>query len=114
MPRTGFGGDFGGCFASQAGVRSHGVVVLLPGGEFDAGVTDRGEQRLVQAFVPEPPVEAFHEAVLHRLSRRDVVPVDAPLLAPSQDRHTGQFGAVAYPELSVRGVVIALFIGSER
>jgi len=35
-----------------------------------------GEQVLVEAFVTQPAVEAFHEAVLHRLARCDVVPFD--------------------------------------
>jgi len=75
-------------------MRSCFVVVLLPGGEFDAGMPDRGEERFVQAFVAEPSVEAFHEAVLHWFAWRDVVPLNGSLLAPSQDRHAGQFRAV--------------------
>ena len=83
MPRTGYRGDFGGCFTAQARMGSDGVVVLLPGGEFDPSVTDRREQHLVQAFVAEPSVKAFHKAILHWLAGCDVVPVDGPLLAPS-------------------------------
>ncbi len=54
----------------------------------------RGEQRLVEALVPEAPVEALDEAVLHRLARRDVVPFDLPLLGPSEDRAGGELRAV--------------------
>ncbi len=73
---------------------SDGVVVLLPGGKLDAGVSDRREERFVQAFVAEPAVEAFNEAVLHWLAGRDIVPVHGSFLAPAQDRYTGEFGAI--------------------
>ena len=39
-----------------------------------------GDQPLVEAFVPQPPDEALYEAVLHRLSWRDVVPINLSLL----------------------------------
>ena len=51
------------------------VVVVPPCGEHEPGVRQRGEQRLVEAFVAQTAVEV-HEAVLHRLARRDVVPLD--------------------------------------
>jgi hypothetical protein len=50
--------------------------------------------RLQKAFVPQPADEALYEAVLHRLSWRDVVPLDLSLLLPSQDRIGSQFSAV--------------------
>ena len=39
-------------------------------------------------------VEAFDEAVLHRLARRDEVPVDAVSFAPGQHGVRGELGAV--------------------
>src|SRR3546814_17006888 len=39
-------------------------------------------------------VVALDIAVLLRLARRDVVPLDRSLLRPSQDRQAGQLGAV--------------------
>lgn len=42
------------------------------------------EQVLIEALVVEP--EALDEAVLHRLVRRDVVPLDAAVLLPSEHR----------------------------
>jgi hypothetical protein len=48
----------------------------------------------VQAFVPEPPIEALDEAVLHRLAGRDVVPLDADGLRPAQHGVRGQLGVV--------------------
>ena len=54
----------------------------------------RSEQRLVEAFVAQPPVEALDEGVLCRLAGRDIVPGDPPLGRPAQDRHAGQLRSV--------------------
>src|SRR3546814_2071702 len=70
------------------------VVIVLPGRQHDPGLSQRGKQRLVEQFVPQPTVEALDEAVLLRFARRDVMPFDPLLLAPAQDRHAGQLGAV--------------------
>src|SRR6266516_2011869 len=43
---------------------------------------------------PQAPVEALHEAILHRFARRDVVPLDVAILFPSQDGVRGELGAV--------------------
>lgn len=69
-------------------------VVVLPGTDLLPGLAEGREQCLVQQLVPEAPVEALDEAVLHRLARRDVVPFDAGALAPRQDRHRGQLRVV--------------------
>ena len=50
-----------------------------------AGMPIAGEEPLVEALVAQPTVEALHEAVLHRLARRDVVPFDMPVFLPCQD-----------------------------
>ena len=70
------------------------VVVVPPGFQLPAGMGEAGEDRLVQELVPEPGIEALDESVLIGLARRDVVPLDAPLLRPAQDHHAGQFGPV--------------------
>ena len=44
------------------------------------------EEVLVQALVPEAPVQALDEAVLDGLAGRNVAPRDAALLLPAQDR----------------------------
>jgi hypothetical protein len=54
----------------------------------------RGEQRLVQAFIAQSANEALSKGVLLRLAGRDVVPADLAVLAPRQDRHAGRLGAV--------------------
>ncbi len=65
---------------------SSGVVVLLPLGDGLLGMIKAEEQSFVQQLVPHPPVEALHEAVLHGLSGRDVMPVDGMVLRPGKDR----------------------------
>ena len=70
------------------------IVVVAPCRNQLAGMAQPGEEVLVQAFVAEPAVEALHEAVLHGLARRDVVPLDMALLLPLQDGVRGQLGAV--------------------
>lgn len=52
------------------------------------------EQGFVQQLVAHPPVEAFAEAVLHRLARRDEVPFHLMILRPGEDRVGGELGAV--------------------
>ena len=53
-----------------------------------------GEQPLVEELIAQPSDEALHEAVLHWLARRDVVPLDLAILLPGQDGVRGQLGAV--------------------
>ena len=40
------------------------------------------------------PLKGLHEAVLHGLAGRDVVPFDLPILLPCQDGIRGQLGAI--------------------
>ena len=41
---------------------------------------------LIEAFVPQPAIEAFDKAILHRLSGSNVVPLDVAILLPFEDR----------------------------
>ncbi len=75
-------------------MRSDGVVVVFPGRQSGSRVGERGEQRLVQEFVAQTSIEALYEGVLRWLAWGDVVPFDAGLLRPAQDRHTGKLGPV--------------------
>src|SRR5262245_40853691 len=52
------------------------------------------EQVLVEALVAQPSVEALHKAVLHRFTRRDVVPFDVVFLLPGQDSVRCELAAV--------------------
>jgi hypothetical protein len=54
----------------------HVVVVAPPILQRQAGLHERGEQSLVRKLVAQATVETFDEGVLHRLARRNVVPVD--------------------------------------
>jgi hypothetical protein len=47
----------------------------------------------IEALVAEATVQALDEAVLHRLARRDVVPLDLAIFLPLQDRPRCQLGA---------------------
>ena len=102
MPLIGAGCKLHRCEAAQAAVRPAGVVVDPPGLEDPAGVLLAHEQMLVQALVTQPADEALGKAILHRLARRDVMPVNAALLLPGQDRVRGQLGAVARREQAGR------------
>src|SRR5438477_12717096 len=79
---------------TETAVRPDGVVVEPPFGQSRSGMRERAEQRLVQQFVAQSAVEAFDERVLRRFGGRDVMPVDAGLLPPAQDRHARELGAI--------------------
>ena len=49
-------------------MRSVQIIVVPPVVDDLAGMAVAGEQILVEALVPEAPVEAFHKAVLHGFS----------------------------------------------
>src|ERR1700761_6499158 len=70
------------------------IIVMLPCRQHSASLSQRGEQRLVQAFIAQPADEAFRERVLLRLARCDVVPPNLALLAPAQDRGAGQLRTI--------------------
>ncbi len=86
-------GELRWCFSSELRVRSRIVVVGPPMSEFDPGLGQRSEQRLVQ-FVSEAAIEAFDEGILRRLAGCDVMPGDAALIGPCQDGVAGQLFAV--------------------
>ena len=94
MPLAGAAGELGGCHATEAAVRTHGVVVRAPCLDDPSRRSQRGEQVLVQALVAQATIEQFHKAVLLRLAGRDVMPLDAGVLASGEHGMTGQFGAV--------------------
>ena len=62
------------------------VEVCAPCRHQIAGMAQAVEQMLVQAFVAHAAIEAFHEPVLHRFARCDVVPVDLAIFLPFEDR----------------------------
>jgi hypothetical protein len=49
---------------------------------------------LIQALVPDPPVQALGIAVLTRLARRNVMPFDTAFLCPCQNGATRELRSV--------------------
>jgi hypothetical protein len=88
------GGECGRRQPADTGMWAHGVVVAPPFLECGARLGERGEEGLVQELVAQPGVEALDEGILCRLSRRDVVPLDAGFRGPGEDGVAGQLRAV--------------------
>lgn len=65
--------DLGEGLPAQFRVGPDMVVILPPLFEFGSCLPHRGEQRLVEAFIPEPPDEALHEGILDRLAGSDII-----------------------------------------
>ncbi len=80
MPQTMLPGDFGGCSAAEFGMGPDRIVVEPPDAEHHPCMAQRGEQRLIETFIPQLAVEAFAAAVLLWFAGRDVVPGDTALL----------------------------------
>ena len=62
---------------------THGVVILPPVLNDPFGLGQRAEGLGIQAFIPQPAVEAFDMTVFHRLARPDELQFDSPLLRPA-------------------------------
>ena len=75
-------------------VRPDVVVVEPPALDHGAGLGEVGEDLFVQALVAQLAVEALGGAVLLRLARRDVAPVDAGSVGPFQHGSAGHLRAV--------------------
>ena len=58
-------------------MRPHGIIIPPPCFEDAACFVKRAEPVLVQAFVAQFAVQALGEAILLRLARCDVMPIDA-------------------------------------
>jgi len=78
-------GDLGRGVPAHFRVRPDIIAIVPPSGEHEASARQRREQRLVEALVPQASVEALDEAVLHRLVRSDIVPLDFALRRRAQD-----------------------------
>lgn len=71
-----------------------GIAIGPPGFDNAGRLTETVEQVHVETFVPQPAIERFHKRILRRLYGCNVVPFDAGLLHPYQDRVTGLLRAV--------------------
>lgn len=87
-------GILGGGASAGVGVRPDGVVVAVPGRQRCASVSQRGEQRVVEAAIAQVAVEALHEGILRRLAGCDVRPLDLPFLRPSHDGGRDELGVI--------------------
>src|SRR5262249_10696497 len=58
------------------------VVLLFPRGHDPSRLFEVEEPVLIEALVPEPAIEAFYKAVLHRFSRLNELELDAVLVRP--------------------------------
>ena len=84
--------------SSECGVGPCRVIIDPPGFDDTPSVTETVEEMLIQALVAQPAIEALDEGILCRLSRRDVVPLNAGFTDPFQDRMAGQLCAIAHWE----------------
>lgn len=75
-------------------MRTLGVVVCGPGGDYGTCMCQVSEHGLVEHLVAHRTVEAFDETVLHWLARRNPVPFVPVLGTPPQDRATGELGLI--------------------
>lgn len=71
-----------------------GVAFIDPDSDLGAGGAEPEERALSETFIAKPSVEALHERIPDRLAGLDVVLSGARFLAPAQDRHRGQLGAI--------------------
>ena len=67
------------CEIANTAMWSHGIVIVFPDCQYFAGIGKGREQRLVEAFVPQPAVEALDEGILLRLSGRGTPVTSAAL-----------------------------------
>ncbi len=70
------------------------VVVFFPIRDSAARMLEAEEQGLVQQLIAHPPIEGFHEAVLHGLAGCNVVPVAGMVLQPGEDRMRSELSAI--------------------
>ena len=75
MPPSPLTGDLGGGEPAQFRVWPDAIVILPPGREHGPCLRHGSEQRLIQALIAQPSVEAFDERILGRWTCRGFVPL---------------------------------------
>ena len=70
------------------------VEILLPLFNCFANVVHCAKQSFIEAFISQLAIEVFDKAVLLGCPRCDVMPVDAYILNPFDDRHAGKLSTV--------------------
>jgi hypothetical protein len=86
---------FCGGLVVQRGMRPDIVVVVAPESQGSAGICQTVEDLFVETFVAQAAVEGLDIAVLLGLSGGDVMPLDAVLVGPLEDRLAGELGPKA-------------------
>lgn len=81
-------------FVSKCRMWAVRIVVMCPVTNCDPSMHEVTEHGFVEQLVPYPPVKAFDKPILHRLSGRNVVPIDLVIETPAQHRIAGQFCAI--------------------
>ena len=75
----------------QCAVRSMLIVVPAPGGDQDTSLRQARKPMVIQALVPEAPVEALDERVLRGFARLDQFELHAMLVGPLVQCLAGKF-----------------------
>ena len=70
------------------------VVVVTLEGQFLTSICETVEDLFIEAFIPQAAVEAFDQAILLRFAGVDLVPGNAGITRPFEDRGAGKFGAI--------------------
>lgn len=74
------------------------VVVVTPTFDLFAGLAERIERVLVQAFVSKLAVEAFDVGILGGFAWCDVVQAYMPITSPDQHGQTSELRAIVHDE----------------
>src|SRR5437899_731447 len=75
-------------------MRTDSIVVKPPGLDFDAGLLERQEEVLVQAFVATLAIKAFDEGILDWFARPNELQLDATPMRPFIDRSAAKLRAI--------------------
>lgn len=75
-------------------MRSQGIVVVTPGLKFFPNIIEAEKEVYIEAFVPEPTVEAFHEAILDGPPRPYKIELNACLVGPRIHSPAAKFSAI--------------------
>src|SRR6202453_5540705 len=78
----------------ERAVRTLAVVLMTPACQGAPYIIQRAEPVGVEAFVAQPPVEAFDVSILHRPSRLDVHQTNLPVFRPPQHAARGELWSV--------------------
>src|ERR671911_2569783 len=82
------------CLVTERGMRPCAIVVGDPGGDELTSLIEIKEQAFIEKLIAHTSIKGYDVAILHGLTRRDVVPFDAVILCPAQDGIGGELGAV--------------------